>query len=197
MARKRKFQDDPEFEKLVIREYESGLSEFDTGKKLGIERQYVRNILDFYGIERRDKVTEQGRIRMQNYARRRVEEGRMPDNSGRIASDETRKTLSEAQTGVPRHRARKTYHYRTNGYVFVYAPYHPSVQGREEKHKYIPEHRQVMEKHIRRFLTSNEQVHHKNGIKDDNRIENLEIVLRNAHRGEVVCPHCGMEFKIQ
>jgi hypothetical protein len=197
MARKRKFQDDPEFEKLVIREYESGLSEFDTGNKLGIERQYVRNILDFYGIERRDKVTEQGRIRMQNYARKRVENGSMPDNSGRVASDKTREILSEAQTGVPRHRARKTYLYRTNGYVFVYAPDHPSIQGREEKHKYVPEHRLVMEQHVGRFLTSNEQVHHRNGIKDDNRIENLEIVLRNAHRGEVVCPHCGKEFKIQ
>ena len=68
-------------------------------------------------------------------------------------------------------------HISQTGYVMSYCPKHPTAT----KSGYVREHRLVVEKHLGRTLEAKELVHHKNGDRTDNRLENLEVMSRSAH----------------
>jgi hypothetical protein len=67
------------------------------------------------------------------------------------------------------------------GYVLRRVPDHPRCKG--TKNKYVFEHILVMEEHLGRYLLPGETVHHKYGIRDDNRIEHLELWTRPQPSG--------------
>ena len=78
---------------------------------------------------------------------------------------------------------------KRDGYVFVI---HNGV--------WYSEHRLIMEKMLGRLLVKGESVHHINGIRDDNRKENLELWLGGIRYGQrasdIKCHNCGEPYKM-
>lgn len=91
--------------------------------------------------------------------------------TGRWRKGEKRKNLREKHSGWKGGR-KKT----LGGYILVYAPDHPYAQS----HGYILEHRLVVETSLGRHLHPKEVVHHIDGDKTNNKLENLKLV--STHR---------------
>ena len=65
-----------------------------------------------------------------------------------------------------------------NGYKMIYKPEHPHSDGKG----YIREHILVMEKHLGRYLTEDEIVHHIDENKLNNDISNLRLMTKYEHK---------------
>ncbi len=81
------------------------------------------------------------------------------------------------QTSMEKNGSWKGGRIRRGKYISIKIPTHPM----SDKSGYIKEHILVMEKYLGRYLTKDERVHHINGIKDDNRIENLKLMTQGEH----------------
>lgn len=114
---------------------------------------------------------------------------------GKKHSAETRRKMSEAQSGARNpHFGKRPHNWKGGrtqdryGYIWQQAPGHPN----RSPNGYVREHRLVAEEALRQndpdseflidgFLAPGTDVHHINGVKDDNRAENLEVMWKGDH----------------
>lgn len=94
-------------------------------------------------------------------------------------SKEWRKNISIAHKGIL--NGVKNHFWRggirkDHGYILRHVPNHPHAN----RQGYVYEHRLVMESYLGRYLKIEERPHHINGIKSDNRIENLLLFEGNG-----------------
>ena len=73
-------------------------------------------------------------------------------------------------------------HIKRNGYVWIVVP----MLSRNGGTRSIMEHRYVMQQHLGRTLYDHETVHHVNGNRQDNRLENLELFSSRHGPGQRV-----------
>lgn len=133
----------------------------------------IYNYLKKYGIETRIRMNEKTRKKISDANKGKksaLGSKRTPEQRAKISKAKRMVWLKPTEYGGHKKK-------RKDGYVYVYVPNHPNTT----KQGYVMEHILVMEKHIGRYLKSDEVVHHINHIRDDNKIENLQLMTFKEH----------------
>lgn len=145
----------PDAEALRALYWDGPFSLNQIGQRLGLSGDTVRGLMKSYGIPLRDRSLA---VKIQS-------------QTGRRWPPQPKKELARNWKGGRR---------RARGYVELHDPTHPRARG----NGYVAEHIVIWERH-NGTLPDGWHVHHANGVKDDNRVENLQAMPSRNHVGYI------------
>lgn len=157
------------------------------GREYGVSKKLILNHMKDLGIKRAMSSKEKGLMHAEKI-KKLAYEGL---NGVQIArklktSPETVYAIAKREGIEITDNFHKGYIITWAGYRMLRTPEHPFADSKG----YVREHRLVMEKYLGRYLEEDECVHHVDGGKSNNSIENLELMLIEEH---VKLHHTGKE----
>ena len=179
-----------------------GISVRQISIKYSVSYKTVRKTLMQWGIHRAGRVSKNSLLRDKEWLRRKYVDDQLSikeiatladashwaTSSALVHSGIRLRTVSEGmeiartRASGPNARNWKGGTKKTKaGYVYQYCPEHPMAT----QDGYVFRHRLLMEQHLGRYLTPQEIVHHRDGVKGHDVIENLELSSdRGTHTRE-------------
>jgi hypothetical protein len=119
------------------------------------------------------------------------------NHSQPIACHSKHPNQAKKQTGPGNHQWKGGTYLQSNGYIYELATNSPYI-NMSNKDGYILQHRLRMAEKLHRGLSIQEKVHHINGIKTDNRVENLELISQADHNTyKQMCAYCELRKEIK